>query len=62
MHNGFKVLNPHKSFAIDVWNMIGGLNYPALPLAVEYYGISDVEMLLAELMAIRDHVDRVNNG
>lgn len=39
--------------ALRVWNESRGLDWQALPLLVEVHGISDVDMLIAELVAIR---------
>lgn len=51
------------SIAIAIYNAMGGrLDYQALPVLVEYYGVTDVELLLDELLAIRDHQDRQANG
>jgi hypothetical protein len=41
-----------------VWNEAGGLDWQALDLLVEVHGITDVETMLAELMAIRDFMER----
>jgi len=39
-----------------MWNMMDGqIDWAALPLLVEVYGVDDIEILLAELMAIRKH-------
>ena len=43
--------------AIEAWNMLGGtIDWQGLPVICELLGITDVEMLLYELMVIRNHV------
>ena len=37
--------------------MGGKLDWTALPLLVELYGIVDVPVFVAELVAIRDHLE-----
>ena len=36
--------------------MDGGIDWAALPVLVEIYGVDDIEVLLAELLSIRSHV------
>lgn len=40
--------------AIRAWNLMGGLDWTALPVVAEMLGIDDVERLIAQLEAIRD--------
>ncbi len=37
------------------------LDWTALPVVVEVLGVTDVEALLARLMAIREHIERKRN-
>jgi hypothetical protein len=39
--------------AVRAWNLMGGLDWAALPIVVEMLGIVDVEMLVTQLVAIR---------
>lgn len=34
---------------------MGGLDWQALPIIVEMLGIDDVDILIAQLIALRDH-------
>lgn len=38
------------------WNLMGGLDWAALPVVVELLGVSDVEQLIVQLVAIREHM------
>jgi hypothetical protein len=40
--------------AIAAWNMLGGLDWSGLPLVAEVLGIEDIEMLVAQLVVIRE--------
>lgn len=40
--------------AVAAWNVMGGLDWNALPVVVEMLGIGDVEMLIAQLCVMRD--------
>lgn len=43
------------SLAITAWNMLGGFDLgPALDRVIDLLGIDDEEMLVTQLMAIRD--------
>jgi hypothetical protein len=47
---------PDKSrFAVTAWNLMGGLDWAALPTVVELLGVVDVESLVRQLISIRDH-------
>ena len=37
------------------WNMMGGLDWAALPVVAEVLGVQDIELLLIELIAIREY-------
>lgn len=45
--------------ALRVWNMLangmGGIDWAGLPLAVELFGIADVDVLLHRLQVIKAH-------
>jgi hypothetical protein len=42
-------------FALQAWNGMGGLiDWNAVPVFCELYGIEDVELFIAHLTAIRD--------
>lgn len=41
--------------AIHAWNLMGGLDWAALPVIVELLGIADPEPLIYQLQAIRNH-------
>lgn len=43
--------------ALEVWRFCGGWNPAVLELAVAYYEIEDVELLLEQLAEIRDTID-----
>ena len=41
--------------AVDVWNMLGGeINWSALPMLVELLDINDADILIRDLIVIRD--------
>lgn len=40
--------------AVRAWNMLGGLDWAGLPIVAELLGYDDIELLVAQLMAIRD--------
>jgi hypothetical protein len=40
--------------ALTVWNECRGLDWQALPLLVDVHGITDIETMIAELVAIRE--------
>ena len=37
------------------WNLMGGMDWAALPVVVDLLGVDDVEGLVDGLAAIRDH-------
>lgn len=41
--------------AVAAWNLMGGLDWAALPIVVEVLGVADPERLLHQLVAIREH-------
>jgi len=46
---------------LDAWSLMGGqIDWSALPFLVELYGIRDPDIFLAELVAVREYVQRVN--
>lgn len=43
--------------AVTAWNWMGGtIDWNALPVIVEMLGISDVDLLIHQLIALRDHL------
>lgn len=40
--------------ALEAWAMLGGLDWQGLPTVMDILGIDDIEMLVAQLGAIRD--------
>jgi len=51
---------PGESMAVRIWNESGGLDWHSLPLLVDLHGVTDVETLIAELMAIRGFLEERN--
>ncbi|MBK8916490.1 MAG: hypothetical protein IPM64_18135 [Phycisphaerales bacterium] len=48
-----------EQMVIRAWNMMGGeVNWIALPVIAEMFGVVDVECFLARLIALRDHMQR----
>jgi len=41
--------------ALKAWNMMRGLDWVALPTVAEIIGLADIELLVAQLCALRDH-------
>ena len=41
--------------AIAAWNLMGGLDWNALPIVVEMLGIADVDQLIRHLAALREY-------
>jgi len=39
---------------VRAWNLMGGMDWAALPMVVELLGIEEVDILIMELTAIRD--------
>ena len=39
---------------IRAWNIMGGIDWAALPVIAEMLGIDDIETLVLQLVAIRD--------
>ena len=40
--------------SIRAWNIMGGIDWSALPVIAEMLGIGDIETLVLQLVAIRD--------
>jgi hypothetical protein len=40
---------------VQAWNIMGGLDWQALPIVVAMLGISDPEDLIMQLVAVREH-------
>ncbi len=49
--------------AIDAWNMMGGIEWEALPMAVELFGVEDrhVERFIRQLTVIRDRNNKLQS-
>lgn len=45
---------PGQSLAVRIWNESEGLDWQALPLLAEVHGVTDIETLIAEMVAIRE--------
>lgn len=46
---------------LDAWHLMGGqIDWSALPFLVELYGVHDPAVFVAELVAVREYVQRVN--
>jgi len=39
---------------IKAWNTCGGMDWSAIPTVAEIYGFRDVEVLIAQFVALRD--------
>lgn len=40
--------------AIRAWNLLGGIDWAGLPLVAEILGYDDIELLITQLVVIRD--------
>ncbi len=40
--------------SLKAWNLMGGIDWAALPVVAELMGITDIEALIADLATIRD--------
>ena len=40
--------------SIRAWNIMGGIDWAAIPVIAEMLGIDDIETLVLQLVAIRD--------
>ena len=46
---------------LDAWRLMGNtMDWAALPIVCEMYGIDDPAVFIAELAAVREYVQRVN--
>lgn len=41
--------------AVRAWNLMGGLDWSALPVVAEMLGIVDVALLVEQLVLLREH-------
>jgi hypothetical protein len=46
------------SVAISAWNLCGGMDWNAIPFVADMLGIRDVEGLIYQMSAIRDHLKK----
>ncbi|MCP5009050.1 MAG: hypothetical protein GY942_03625 [Aestuariibacter sp.] len=44
--------------ALSAWNMMGGLDWQALPVVCDVLGVADPESLINQLVVMRDHHGR----
>lgn len=42
------------ALAIRAWNLMGGIDWAALPVVAEMLGITDIEAFAVSLVAVRD--------
>ena len=47
-------LDGESVLSIRAWNIMGGIDWAALPVIAEMLGIDDIETLVLQLVAIRD--------
>ena len=47
--------------AVQAWNLMGGIDWSALPIVIDLLGVSDPEALITQLVAIRDHQNAQGN-
>ena len=47
-------LDGETALSIRAWNIMGGIDWAALPVIAEMLGIDDIETLVLQLVAIRD--------
>jgi len=40
---------------VAAWNLMGGLDWAALPIVVEVLGVNDIERLIRQLVILREH-------
>ena len=53
-------LPPEESvIALRCWNTMQGIDWDALEIIAEYYGVQDINLLIHQLITIRDHASRV---
>jgi hypothetical protein len=45
---------------MQIWNACRGIDWQALDLLAEIHGVSDVEILIAELLAVRSFQESLN--
>lgn len=50
---------PESAPALVAWKMMGGaMDWQALPMVVELIGVKDVELLVIQLLTIREFTNR----
>jgi hypothetical protein len=57
-------MDPIGQAAVAAWNVMGGVvDWSALPLLADMYGVADLPMFVAYVVAIRDEMKRASaNG
>lgn len=55
---------PNESrYAVEAWNAMGGeVSWQALPILIEMYGITDPELFITQVLAIRDYRRRTDRA
>ena len=46
------------ALSVKAWNLMGGLDWLALPVVADMLGLQDIERLVADLATIRDWYKR----
>jgi len=53
---------PGVAIAIEAWNVMGGVDWAALPIVLDLLGVSDPELLIRQLLHIRDKMNEANES
>jgi hypothetical protein len=53
---------PDVTMAIRAWNMLGGLEWAGLDTVCDVLGITDPELLIAQLVTMRNNPDLLGDG
>jgi hypothetical protein len=48
--------------AIRAWNMLGGLDWAGLDAVIDVLGIDDPEILIAQLVVLRNNPEMLGDG
>lgn len=49
-------LTPENDVALKVWRFCEGWHPERIPLGAAFYGVDDIELLVEQLMALRDTI------
>lgn len=52
------MLDAGNQLAVQIWNVMNGLDWSALPVLVELHGVTDIEALLDALLWIYEYQRR----